>query len=124
MRGQAPESAPTEAPKEEAKGKKAKGKAKEESKGPVAGVLALPAEIAPYKVVLLPLDARVAAQYADLLASLREKLTADGLQYKVDESGASIGRRCTLALAQSSPPASIGRRCTLALTQSSPPASP
>ena len=36
---------------------------------------------------------RVAAQYADALAELRTKLTDHGLQYKVDESGASIGRR-------------------------------
>ena len=49
-----------EAPKKE-EGKKAKGK--KEEKGPVAGVLGFPAEIAPYKVVVLPLDMRVAAQY-------------------------------------------------------------
>jgi len=79
-----------EAPKEE--GKKKKG-GKEEAKGPVAGVLGFPAEIAPYKVVVLPLDMRVAGQYADLLTELRSKLTDHGLQYKVDESGASIGRR-------------------------------
>ena len=38
-----------EAPKEEDKGKKKKKGGKEE-KGPVAGVLGFPAEIAPYKV--------------------------------------------------------------------------
>ena len=79
-----------EAPKKE-EGKKAKGK--KEEKGPVAGVLGFPAEIAPYKVVVLPLDMRVAAQYGDQLTDLRTKLTDNGLQYKVDESGASIGRR-------------------------------
>jgi len=74
------------------KGGKKKGKGKED-KGPVAGVLGFPAEIAPYKVVVLPLDMRVAAQYGDALAELRSKLTDHGLQYKVDESGAAIGRR-------------------------------
>jgi glycyl-tRNA synthetase len=58
-----------------------------------AGVLALPAEIAPYKCVILPLDMRVAAKYAELLALARAGLAEHGLQYKVDESGASIGRR-------------------------------
>ena len=87
------EEKPAEAapPKEEG-GKKAKAPKKEE-KGPVAGVLGLPAEIAPYKVVVLPLDMRVAAQYGEMLAELRTQLTDQGLQYKVDESGASIGRR-------------------------------
>ena len=78
------------APKEEGGKKK---KEKKEEKGPVAGVLGFPAEIAPYKVVVLPLDMRVAAQYVDMLTELRTKLTDNGLQYKVDESGASIGRR-------------------------------
>jgi len=59
----------------------------------VAGVLAFPAEIAPYKVVVLPLDMRVVGLYGDLVGTLRESLTANGLQYKIDESGASIGRR-------------------------------
>ena len=36
---------------------------------------------------------RVAAKYGDVLARLRTKLADNGLQYKVDESGASIGRR-------------------------------
>lgn len=81
-------------PKEEGKeGKKEKKKGKEEDKKAVAGVLGLPAEMAPYKVVVLPLDMRVAAQYADALSGTRSKLTEHGLQYKVDESGASIGRR-------------------------------
>merc|ERR1712087_1040536 len=57
------------------------------------GVLAFPAEIAPYKVLILPLDARVVPQYGDMLAQLRNDLALHGLPYKVDESGAGIGRR-------------------------------
>jgi|TARA_B100000524_G_scaffold16058_2_gene8593 glycyl-tRNA synthetase len=57
----------------------------------VQGVLALPPEVAPYKCVLLPLDMRVVAAYGELLAKTRQALAAQGLQYKIDESGASIG---------------------------------
>ena len=57
----------------------------------VQGVLALPAEIAPYKCVVLPLDMRVVAAYNELLAKTRHALADHGLQYKIDESGASIG---------------------------------
>ena len=80
-----------EAPKKDKKEDK-KAKDGEDAKQ-VAGVLQLPAEMAPYKVVVLPLDMRVAGQYQALLADLRTKFTDYGLQYKVDESGASIGRR-------------------------------
>ena len=89
--------APAEAPKEEEGGKKKKGKDDKKGKADgdkiVAGVLGFPAEIAPYKVVLLPLDMRVAAQCGEMVAALRAQLTERGLPYKVDESGASIGKR-------------------------------
>lgn len=58
-----------------------------------AGVLSFPAEIAPYKCVVLPLDQRVTNKYGTLLAAVRLGLTEHALQYKVDESSASIGRR-------------------------------
>lgn len=58
-------------------------KAKKGEKKAVNGVLSLPAEIAPYKVAILPLDMRVVAQYGDMLASLRSELSQRGLQYKV-----------------------------------------
>jgi glycyl-tRNA synthetase len=80
----AEEAAPAEDKK---KGGKAEGdKAK-------AGVLSLPAEIAPYKCVVLPLDQRVTSKYTSLLAALRIGLADHALQYKLDESSASIGRR-------------------------------
>ena len=88
---------PAEAPKEGGKkGKKDKGddkKGKGDGDKIVAGVLGFPAEIAPYKVVLLPLDMRVAAQCGEMVGALRAQLTERGLPYKVDESGASIGKR-------------------------------
>jgi len=68
-------------------------KAKKGEKKAVNGVLSFPAEIAPYKVAVLPLDMRVVNQYGDALAKLRTELGQLGLQYKVDDSGASIGRR-------------------------------
>ena len=82
---------PAPAPKEK---KEKKPKGAEEDKL-ANGVLRLPAEMAAYKVVVLPVDMRVVASpgYATLLAETRARLTAAGLQYKVDESGASIGRR-------------------------------
>jgi len=57
------------------------------------GVLAFPAEVAPYKAVVLPLDMRVVKDYGELLAQTRLDLASFGLPYKVDESGASIGKR-------------------------------
>ena len=44
-------------------------------------------------MAVLPLDMRVVNQYGDALAKLRTELGQLGLQYKVDDSGASIGRR-------------------------------
>ena len=76
-------------------GADAGGKKSKDKKEAKAGVLSLPAEVAPYKAVILPLDGRVAADpvYAEQCRSFRESLTEAGLQYKIDESGASIGRR-------------------------------
>ena len=45
-----------------------------------------------YQVAVLPLDARVSAKYGEALARTRKSLSELGLQYKVDDSGASIGR--------------------------------
>jgi len=82
------------APAEGKKKKKGGDDAKKEMK---PGVLAFPAEIAPYKVVVLPIQMNLikdhAEKYSAALDTLRNKLTELGLQYKVDESGASIGRR-------------------------------
>jgi len=72
-------------------------KKKEEKKEAVPGVLKLPAEIAPYKVVILPLQLNIIkdhnAAYTAALDTLRSQLSSLGLQYKVDDTGASIGKR-------------------------------
>jgi len=54
-------------------------------------VLALPPAIAPYKVVLLPLDGRLDA--ATHVAPIAARLNALGLAAQVDDSGASVGKR-------------------------------
>jgi len=63
-----------------------------EEKGKRAVLRLLP-EVAPYKCVVCPLDARVTAKYGDLLATLRAKFAELGVPYKVDDSGASVGKR-------------------------------
>ena len=94
----ADEAAAAPPPPPAAEGKK-KDKKKEDKKDEKLkpGVLGFPAEIAPYKVVVLPIQMNLvkghAAAYGAALDGLRNKLTELGLQYKVDESGASIGRR-------------------------------
>ena len=74
-------------------GKKKKEKAKDDKQKP--GVLGFPPEVAPYKCVVLPLDMRIAQspEYAAMMVGLRASLAEAGLQYKVDESGAAVGRR-------------------------------
>ena len=74
-------------------GKKKKEKAKDDKQKP--GVLGFPPEVAPYKCVVLPLDMRIAQspEYAAMMVGLRTSLAEAGLQYKVDESGAAVGRR-------------------------------
>lgn len=59
------------------------------------GVLAFAASIAPYKCAVLPLDQRVARHEACVaaLARFRRQLSALGLSYTIDESGATIGKR-------------------------------
>lgn len=54
-------------------------------------VLALPPAVAPYKVVLLPLDARIDATAH--VAPIASKLNSLGLAALIDDSGASIGKR-------------------------------
>lgn len=77
--------------------KKKKGKEEGSDDKQKPNVLGFPAEIAPYKAVILPIQLNLikdnATAYAAALDTLRTKLTDNGLQYKVDESGASIGRR-------------------------------
>ena len=81
------------APAAESDGKKKKEKAKDDKQKP--GVLGFPPEVAPYKCVVLPLDMRIAQspEYAAMMVGLRASLAEAGLQYKVDESGAAVGRR-------------------------------
>jgi glycyl-tRNA synthetase len=59
------------------------------------GVLAFPAAIAPYKLIILPLDQRVGRDdaYSDMMTRMRRKLGALALSYTVDDSNATIGRR-------------------------------
>ena len=82
-----------ESPAAESDGKKKKEKAKDDKQKP--GVLGFPPEVAPYKCVVLPLDMRIAQwpEYAAMMVGLRASLAEAGLQYKVDESGATVGRR-------------------------------
>lgn len=54
-------------------------------------VLSFKPAVAPYKAVLLPLDARIPRE--PHLAGLARALTAAGLACTVDDSGASIGKR-------------------------------
>lgn len=59
------------------------------------GVLSLPPAIAPYKCTILPLDQRIARheKYIGLSGTFRSELSACGLAFTIDESGATIGRR-------------------------------
>mmetsp|Transcript_38944 Transcript_38944/g.102916 ORF Transcript_38944/g.102916 Transcript_38944/m.102916 type:complete len:624 (-) Transcript_38944:65-1936(-) len=59
------------------------------------GVLSLAAGIAPYKCAILPLDQRIARhdKAIELMVTFRSEMSATGLSYTVDESGAAIGRR-------------------------------
>ena len=54
-------------------------------------VLALPPAIAPYKVALLPLDARIDADVH--VAPIAARLNAAGIATALDDSGASVGKR-------------------------------
>lgn len=57
----------------------------------VRGVLALPGCVAPVKCCVLPLSKNVV--FEQLVAEVRQKLSAAGLVNRVDDSGSSIGRR-------------------------------
>eukprot|EP00415_Alexandrium_ostenfeldii_P001513 UN1513 len=59
------------------------------------GVLAFTGVSAPYKAAILPLDQRISRheRYLSLLEPFRAELSALGLGYTMDESGATIGRR-------------------------------
>mmetsp|Transcript_9172 Transcript_9172/g.23734 ORF Transcript_9172/g.23734 Transcript_9172/m.23734 type:complete len:346 (-) Transcript_9172:174-1211(-) len=56
-------------------------------------VLRLSPQVAPYKALIVPLDARVTAAYGAVLQRLRDTFAGLGVQYKIDESGASVGKR-------------------------------
>jgi len=59
------------------------------------GVLALNANMAPYKCCMLPLDQRVARheKYISLSSAFRSELSSMGLSSTSDEGGATIGRK-------------------------------
>mmetsp|Transcript_101026 Transcript_101026/g.175396 ORF Transcript_101026/g.175396 Transcript_101026/m.175396 type:complete len:706 (-) Transcript_101026:228-2345(-) len=61
----------------------------------VRGVLSFAPHIAPYKLSILPLEKGISRsdKYATLLGTLRSELSALGLSYTIDESGATIGRK-------------------------------
>jgi len=58
-------------------------------------VLSFPPAIAPYKVIVLPLDARIPR--AGHVQELASALTALGLSTNIDDSSASIGKRYSRA---------------------------
>lgn len=66
-----------------------------EEKGQTRGVLAFAATSAPYKCAILPLDQRISRddKFQKMFTGLRQELSALGLSYTSDESGATIGRR-------------------------------
>mmetsp|Transcript_21481 Transcript_21481/g.50970 ORF Transcript_21481/g.50970 Transcript_21481/m.50970 type:complete len:691 (-) Transcript_21481:122-2194(-) len=65
----------------------------DKGKSAVRAVLRLTPEVAPYKCIVCPLDARVTDKYAPQLERLREHFSQLGVQYKVDETSASVGKR-------------------------------
>jgi glycyl-tRNA synthetase len=67
----------------------------EEGDKQVKQVLALSPGIAPYQVLILPLDNRVAQnpQYVDMVKALKGDLTRRSLASTVDDSRASVGKR-------------------------------
>jgi len=61
----------------------------------VRGVLSFPSNIAPYKLVILPLDQRIGrdAKYLELLKLITSKVGSLGHTSLVDDSGATVGKR-------------------------------
>lgn len=59
------------------------------------GVLALTPDVAPYKAIIMPLDQKVGsdAKYQVMVADMRAQLSDNAINYKVDDSGASVGKR-------------------------------
>jgi glycyl-tRNA synthetase len=76
-------------PKEQGKGGKKGGK--EEESEQKRGFLKLPPIMAPVKCSLLPLQADAA--FAGPIAALKHQLEENGVSNRVDDSGASIGKR-------------------------------
>lgn len=61
----------------------------------IRGVLGFPASIAPYKMTILPVDQRITREdkYAELMKSIRGKVSSLGHSCTVDDSNATIGKR-------------------------------
>jgi glycyl-tRNA synthetase len=59
------------------------------------GVLALTPDVAPYKAIIMPLDQKVGAhgKYTAMVEDMRNQLSENAINYKVDDSGASVGKR-------------------------------
>jgi glycyl-tRNA synthetase len=59
------------------------------------GVMSFSANIAPYKLSILPLDQRISRdeRYIGFLSTFRTELSSLGLSYTLDESSTTIGRR-------------------------------
>jgi len=59
------------------------------------GVLAFAANIAPYKLTILPQDSRIARddKYVELMQLIRNQVSALGHSCTVDDSGATLGKR-------------------------------
>ena len=59
------------------------------------GVLALTPDVAPYKAIIMPLDQKVGShdKYIAMVETLRSQLSDNAINYKVDDSGASVGKR-------------------------------
>lgn len=72
----------------------ARPKADEEDKQ-TRGVLAFPTAIAPYKLIILPQDQRIAREetYLKIVKSIRTKMTAFGHSSSIDDSNATLGKR-------------------------------
>jgi glycyl-tRNA synthetase len=59
------------------------------------GVLALTPDVAPYKAIIMPLDQKVGSndKYLAMVEKMRTELSENAVNYKVDDSGASVGKR-------------------------------
>jgi glycyl-tRNA synthetase len=59
------------------------------------GVLAFPTIIAPYKLIILPQDQRIAREetYQNMVKTIRSKMTSYGHSSSIDDSNATLGKR-------------------------------